>query len=282
MFSNLKKNFNLNNKTAIITGSAGLLGEEHALALLDIGARVILTDINEKKLIKSYKKLKKRYSKIIPFVLDVTKIQSLIKLNEYLIKKKIKVDILINNAAIDSKFVKDNKQGNFENFTLNQWNNELSVGLSGAMLCSQIFGSQMVKNKGGVILNIASDLSVIAPNQSLYKTKNKSKKDFYKPVTYSVIKTGLIGLTRYIATYWNTKNVRCNALSPGGVENNQKKEFKEKLKSLIPLGRMARKNEYRGAIQFLCSDASKYMNGQNIIIDGGRSVWWLLYNFFYD
>ncbi len=273
MFSNLKKNFNLNNKTAIITGSAGLLGEEHALALLDIGARVILTDINEKKLIKSYKKLKKKYSKIIPFVLDVTKIQSLIKLNEYLIKKKIKVDILINNAAIDSKFVKDNKQGNFENFTLNQWNNELSVGLSGAMLCSQIFGSQMVKNKGGVILNIASDLSVIAPNQSLYKTKNKSKKDFYKPVTYSVIKTGLIGLTRYIATYWNTKNVRCNALSPGGVENNQKKEFKEKLKSLIPLGRMARKNEYRGAIQFLCSDASKYMNGQNIIIDGGRSVW---------
>ena len=273
MFNNLKKNFNLNNKTAIITGSAGLLGEEHAMALLDIGAKVILTDVNEKKLKTSYNKLKKKYKKVIPFVLDVTSIQSINKLNKYLKKKRIRINILINNAAIDSKFTKTNKQNNFENFSLSQWNSELSVGLTGAMLCSKIFGSEMVKTKGGVILNIASDLSVIAPNHNIYKTKNKLQKDFFKPVTYSVIKTGLIGLTRYIATYWNSKNLRCNALSPGGVENNQKKEFKHKLKSLIPLGRMAQRNEYRGAIQFLCSNASKYMNGQNIIIDGGRSVW---------
>lgn len=273
MFNNLKKNFNLNNKTAIITGSAGLLGEEHAMALLDIGAKVILTDVNEKKLKTSYNKLKKKYKKVIPFVLDVTSIQSINKLNKYLKKKRIRINILINNAAIDSKFTKTNKQNNFESFSLSQWNNELSVGLTGAMLCSKIFGSEMVKTKGGVILNIASDLSVIAPNHNIYKTKNKLQKDFFKPVTYSVIKTGLIGLTRYIATYWNSKNLRCNALSPGGVENNQKKEFKHKLKSLIPLGRMAQRNEYRGAIQFLCSNASKYMNGQNIIIDGGRSVW---------
>ncbi len=273
MYKNLKKNYNLNGKTAIITGSAGLLGEEHAIALLDIGAKVILTDINEKKLNHACSKLKKKFNNIVPFVLDVSNINSVNKLNNFLKKKRIRVDILINNAAIDSKVEEDKKNNKFENFSLSQWNNELSVGLTGAMLCSKIFGGEMSKNKGGVILNIASDLSVIAPNQQLYKSKNKSQNNFFKPVTYSVIKTGLIGLTRYIATYWNNKNVRCNALSPGGVENKQKKEFKNKLKSLIPLGRMAQKNEYRGAIQFLCSDASKYMNGQNIIIDGGRSVW---------
>ena len=129
-------------------------------------------------------------------------------------------------------------------------------------------------NKGGVILNISSDLSVISPNQKIYEVNNRSQKEQpVKPVTYSVIKVGLIGLTKYVATYWASNNIRCNALSPGGVFNNQDIDFVNRLNNLIPLGRMARKDEYRSAIQFLCSDASSYLNGQNIVIDGGRSVW---------
>jgi NAD(P)-dependent dehydrogenase (short-subunit alcohol dehydrogenase family) len=138
----------------------------------------------------------------------------------------------------------------------------------GSMLCSKIFGEIMSKNQtGGVILNIASDLSVIAPNHSIYK------KGVYKPVMYSVIKHGLLGLTKYLATYWHNKKIRCNSISPGPVENNQSKNFINKLKKQIPLNRLAKKDEYISAIQFLCSDASSYMTGQNLIMDGGRSAW---------
>ena len=130
------------------------------------------------------------------------------------------------------------------------------------------------QGRGGVILNIASDLSVFSPDQRLYRQEGlPDALQPVKPITYSVIKTGMIGLTRYLATYWATKGVRCNALSPGGVTNGQGLEFVQRLSALIPLGRMAEKDEYRSAVQFLCSDASSYMNGQNIVMDGGRSVW---------
>jgi NAD(P)-dependent dehydrogenase (short-subunit alcohol dehydrogenase family) len=131
----------------------------------------------------------------------------------------------------------------------------------------------MASKHGGVILNIASDLSVIAPDQRLYEQEGvDALMQPVKPVTYSVIKTGLIGLTRYLASYWANKNIRVNALSPGGVFNNHDIEFVKKLSKLIPLGRMAHRDEYKGAIQFLCSDASSYMTGQNLILDGGRSI----------
>ncbi len=264
-------NYKLNKKFCLITGAAGLLGYEHACAILESEGNVVLTDLNEKKLIQIQKKLKTLFSKqkILYYKMDVSNINSINYVLKKLKKQKIKIKILINNATIDSKIGKKNNFSNnfqFENFSLDVWNKEIEVGLTGAMLCSKVFGNEM-RSGGGVILNIASDLSVIAPKQSIYTYKN------VKPVTYSVIKHGLIGLTKYLATYWPTKNIRCNALSPGGVFNNQGKKFLSNLKSEIPMKRLANKNEYRSAIQFLCSDASSYMTGHNLIVDGGRTIW---------
>lgn len=265
--------YDLRNKYCLITGAAGLLGEEHAHSLLEINANVILTDIDIKKLNFVKKRLIKKYpmSKIFITKMDVSKESSIKKVVKNLKKKKVKLYCLINNAAIDAKIKKNQKMSNsssFEKVLLQDWERHLSVGLTGAMLCSKYFGRMIVSNKnGGVIINVASDLSVIAPNHRIYS------KGVFKPVMYSVVKHGIIGLTKYLATYWNNKKLRCNAISPGPIQSNQPKKFIKKLKFQIPLNRLASKNEYRGAIQFLCSDASNYMTGQNLIIDGGRSVW---------
>jgi NAD(P)-dependent dehydrogenase (short-subunit alcohol dehydrogenase family) len=272
--------FDLTGKTALITGAAGLLGMEHAAALLESGASVVLTDIGESALADARATLSHNFpsEKIITTVMDVTQPDMIRAVAEMLWSTSIRIDILVNNAAIDPK-VQDGlgviETSRMEKFPLDQWNLQISVGLTGAFLCSQIFGTQMANDgNGGVILNIASDLSVFSPDQRLYRKEGLSEElQPVKPVTYSVIKSGLVGLTRYLATYWADKGVRANALSPGGVFNGQGDEFVQRLSSLIPLGRMAKRDEYRAAVQFLCSDASSYMNGQNIVMDGGRSVW---------
>jgi NAD(P)-dependent dehydrogenase (short-subunit alcohol dehydrogenase family) len=271
--------FDNTGRTALITGGAGLLGIEHAKAMLSIGADVIITDLSIDKLIKVREYLASSFSKskIKTFVMDVSSEISVSKVSEDISDLGVRVDILINNAAINpganslQSAIKDTR---LENFSLEQWNLEMSVGITGAFLCSKVFGSIMAADRlGGVILNIASDLSVIAPNQELYRREGLADElQAVKPVTYSVIKTGLIGLTRYLSSYWAHKGIRCNALSPGGVYDGQSDEFVNRLNDLIPMGRMARYDEYVGAVQFLCSDASLYMNGQNIVMDGGRSV----------
>ncbi len=272
--------FNLSGKTALITGAAGLLGIEHAAALLESGAQVVLTDIGEAALLSAHTNLAQNFdaTKIITKVMDVTNPQRVHVVAEELWADGLRIDILVNNAAIDPKVKGDQgvlETSRLENFPLDQWELQVAVGLTGAFLCSQVFGAAMAKDgKGGVILNIASDLSVFSPDQRLYRKQGLTDDaQPVKPVTYSVIKAGLIGLTRYLATYWADKNVRCNALSPGGVYNGQGDEFVQRLSSLIPLGRMASRDEYHAAVQFLCSDASSYMNGQNVVMDGGRSVW---------
>ncbi len=270
----------LNGKTALITGAAGLLGVEHAAALLESGATVVLTDISEAALSVAYETLSRVADsvRIHRQVLDVAKPDSIKAVAENLAEKGIRVDILVNNAAIDPKVNGDQgilETSRLENFSIEQWDIQIAVGLTGAFLCSKEFGTAMAMDgNGGVILNIASDLSVFSPDQRLYR-KNSLSDDMQpvKPVTYSVIKAGLIGMTRYLATYWADKGVRCNALSPGGVYTGQSEEFVQRLTSLIPMGRMASRDEYRSAVQFLCSNASAYMNGQNIVMDGGRCVW---------
>ena len=241
---------------------------------------MVLTDISNKELNKVKKDLQKKniIGTVTSFNMDVTSKKDISRVSKLLSKSKKRIDILINNAAINPQVknkLSSKNESRLENFSSLSWDKEIEVGLKGAFLCSQIFGSLMASDgKGGVILNISSDLSVISPNQKIYEIDNRPQNEQpVKPVTYSVIKVGLIGLTRYVATYWARNKIRCNALSPGGVFNNQDEEFVNRLNNLIPLGRMARKDEYRSAIQFLCSDASSYVNGQNIVIDGGRSVW---------
>ncbi len=276
----MKNKFNLTNKTVLITGGGGLLGIEHATALLEIGAKVIITDINSDLLLRAKDILSNKFNlkNILIFKMDVTKLDSIKEISNEIIKLGLRVDILINNAAIDPKVKGNNvnvETSRLEEFSLNQWNIEVSVGLTGAFLCSQVFGKLMsLDGLGGNILNIASDLSIISPFQDLYKKENLPENlQPVKPITYSVIKSGLVGMTKYLATYWAEKGVRSNALSPGGVYVDQNEQFVKKISSLIPLNRMANKDEYHGAIQFLCSDASAYLNGQNIVMDGGRSVW---------
>jgi NAD(P)-dependent dehydrogenase (short-subunit alcohol dehydrogenase family) len=272
--------FDLTDKAALITGAAGLLGLEHAAALLDCGATVVLTDVSEAALSVTQTSLSQSFpnGRIVTFVMDVSKPEYILGVAQALALQDLRIDILVNNAAIDPKVKGEQgmlETSRLENFSLEQWDLQISVGLTGAFLCSQVFGAAMaVDGKGGVILNIASDLSVFSPDQRLYKKAGlPNNLQPVKPITYSVIKAGLVGLTRYLATYWADQGVRSNALSPGGVFTGQDDEFVQRLSTLIPLGRMAKHDEYRSAVQFLCSDASSYMNGQNVVMDGGRSAW---------
>ena len=266
----------LENKIAVITGGGGLLGVKHAEALLEANVKVLLLDINAEALNLAKTNLNSVNCETL--ICDITSEEAVKTALSFAVQKWGRAPhILINNAAIDPK-VKKNDDGKnlsrLENFSLEQWNLEINVGLTGSLICSKIFGSEMAKLKSGVILNIASDLGIIAPDQRLYRKEGVAEdQQNVKPVTYSVIKHGLIGLTKYLATYWGPVGVRCNAFAPGGVYNNHPEEFVAKISQLIPMGRMAKIGEYKESILFLCSDASSYMNGAVLTADGGRSAW---------
>jgi len=273
----VKQSFDLTGKVAVISGGAGLLGEKHAEAIAEFGGIPILLDIDEKAGTKKASRISNEYQVDCEFMLcDITDESQILSVRDTLLSRFGHIDILINNAAIDPK-IKDDSEINLsrlENFSIDQWNLELSVGLTGSMLCSKIFGYEMSKAGEGVILNISSDLGIIAPDQRIYKKDGLPENEQpVKPVTYSVIKHGLIGLTKYLATYWADKGVRCNALCPGGIYNNQPDEFVKKISNLIPLGRMADEDEYKASVVFMVSEASAYMNGSILSVDGGRSIW---------
>ena len=269
--------FDLTGRVAVITGGTGLLGQQHAEAIARAGGIPVLADIRVSGVDPESQAWKVRFGeRACAIQTDITDPESVKKLLKTVLDKFSRVDILVNNAANNPKM--ENKAqvefSRLEFFLLEQWDADLNVGLKGAFLCSQVIGAEMARRKQGVIVNVASDLAVIAPDQRLYRKPGLSEdQQPVKPVTYSVVKTGLIGLTRYLATYWANCGIRVNAISPGGVYNNQSEDFVERLANLIPLGRMANASEYQAAILFLCSDASSYMTGSNLVIDGGRSCW---------
>lgn len=264
--------FNLENKTVIVTGALGLIGKQHCISLSEAGANVVVADIDENKA--------KIFAVTLPnnamgIYLDVTDKENIQNAKEIIMKEYGSIDVLINNAAIND-MVEDPKANivlsRFENYPLDLWNKSLQVNVTGTFLCSQVFGSQMAEQKKGSIINIASTYGIVAPNQSLYQDKFGNQ-NFYKPPAYSVSKSAILGLTKYLAAYWGKEGIRVNSLSPGGVKNNQDEEFVEKYSKRTPLGRMAEPTDYQGAVVFLASDASGYMNGANLIVDGGWTCW---------
>jgi len=277
MMNTILQKFRLNNKVAIITGGAGLLGMKHAEVIAEVGGIPVLWDINSQAVQDRSREIAEKYN--IPcqgMNVDITDSENVKNGVNKVLKTLHRVDILINNAANDPKVAHDESPAwsRLENFSLDMWQKDIAVGLTGAFLCSREIGLYMAKHGGGVILNIASDLGVIAPDQRIYRKEELDENEQpVKPVTYSVVKHGIIGLTKYFATYWADKKVRVNAISPGGVYTDQPEDFVEKLTNLIPMGRMADQDEYKAAVLFLISDASSYMTGSNLIIDGGRTCW---------
>lgn len=247
----------------LVTGGAGFLGSFYCEKFIKNNHYVICVDNNEKKLKRLKNKFKKKF---IIFNCDISSEKEVKQLFNC-VNKKFFVNILVNNAAIDA--VPLNIKRNNKYPEISQWDKEMDVGLKGSYIMIKYFGEFMYKKNNGSIINIGSDLSVIAPNQKVYKGVYKN---YFKPVTYSVLKHGLLGMTKYFASMYADKNVRVNMLSPGPVKNKQKKKLISNLLDLIPAKRLADREDIAEAILFLSEKKSQYINGQNIILDGGRTI----------
>jgi len=274
--TDLRQTFDLTGRVAVITGGAGLLGRHHAAAIAGAGGIPVLVDLPRADPGAVAARMGQDGRVAAGYAADITRESEIARVRDSVMTAFGRIDILINNAANNPKVEEAGSDAwaRVEAFPPEVWESDIAVGLTGAFLCCKVFGSEMAKIGRGVILNIASDLSVISPDQRLYRRAGlPDEQQPVKPVTYSVVKTGLVGLTRYLATYWAAQGVRVNALSPGGVFTGQPVDFVQRLSERIPLGRMATDDEYEGAVIFLCSDASSYLTGANLVIDGGRSCW---------
>lgn len=264
--------FSLKNKVAVVTGALGLLGKQHCYALSEAGAVVVACDLNEKECRDFAFSLE---GENFGLEVNITSPESIKGLKDKILKKYKTIDVLINNAAINDMFESPtaaSELSKFENYPLDLWNKSIEVNITGTFLCSQILGSQMALQGKGAIVNIASTYGIVAPNQSIYKKEDGSQ-SFYKSPAYPATKGAIIAFTKFLAAYWGKDGVRVNCLSPGGVENNQEEYFIKNYSANTPLGRMAVPTDYKGAIVFLASDASSYMTGANLIVDGGWTAW---------
>jgi len=260
--------FDLTDRVAIITGGAGLLASEHAIALSSYGAKIILADFNLDKCKEAVTVLQKNGINAQAKFCDVTKKESWEALLADVLSAYGKIDILINNAGFTNQSKSANFDASFENFPLEDWHAIMNVNLTGTFLGCQTIGKQMLLQGKGSIINIASLYGVVSPNHNIYPGTGISQ-----PVAYSVSKHGVVSLTKYIATLWASKGVRVNALTPGGIFNGHQGLFLERFKQLNPIGRMSEKEELRGGIVYLASDASSHVIGHNLIIDGGWTAW---------
>ena len=266
--------FQLTDRIAVVTGAAGLLGSGFCRILAKAGASVVVADIDEDgaKLVAG--EIKNEGLFAIPAQVDITDPASVDELIETVMREYGGLNILVNSAALDPKFDPDHHEQTsnaFEDYPLESWNQALDVNLTGMFLVSQASVVPMLAKDGGVIINICSTYGLVGPDQRLYEREGHPPQ--YKPVYYSVTKAGVLGFTRYLAAYYAGKNIRVNALTPGGVFNDHNDEFVEKYAARTILGRMARKDELNGALLFLSSDASSYMTGANLVVDGGWTAW---------
>ncbi len=270
--------FRVDNKVIVITGAAGLLGRKHAEVIAAYGGTPVLLDLYKEPVEQLAMELNEKYnSNAVGVSVDITDEQQIEENAKWVVKKFGKIDGLVNNAANNPKVENQGEKdfSRLENFPLDTWNQDIAVGLTGAYLCSKHYGAKIAENKnGGTITNISSDLGLMAPDQRLYMKDGLPRdQQPVKPVTYSVVKSGLIGLTRYLATYWPDRGVRCNAICPGGVENGQPESFLKEVSSRIPMNRLANADEYQGTLIWMISDASSYLNGSVVAVDGGRTAW---------
>ena len=270
----ISKLFDLEGRNIVITGASGLLGSQYANTLSSAGANIILLDIDTAKNEKLESEITKKYgNKSCAYTLDISKQNDVTKLSKKILKDFKKIDGLINNAAYTTKGAKeksDNAFGSFENFPIDIWQKSLDINLSGVFFCSQAFGSIMAKQGKGVIVNIASTYGLVGADQRIY-----GKSGLNLPISYAATKGAIVNFTRYLAAYWHGKNIRVNTLSPGGVADPtyQEQNFIKKYSERTILGRMAKQDEYNGAMLFLISDASSYMTGSNLVVDGGWTAW---------
>ena len=264
--------FSLKDKVAIITGALGLIGKNHCFALSEAGANIVVCDLDELKCQEFAKSLT---TKSIGIGVNITNKSSIENLKDKTIKEFGKIDILVNNAAINDMFENPQaaaEKSMFEYYPIDMWQKSLDVNVTGTFLCSQVIGTEMAKAGQGSIINIASTYGIVGPDQSIYKKPDGSQ-SFYKSPAYPATKGAIINFTRFLAAYWGPKGVRVNTLSPGGVENNQDEYFIKNYSDKTMLGSMAAPDDYKGAIVFLASDASSYMTGANLIVDGGWTAW---------
>jgi NAD(P)-dependent dehydrogenase (short-subunit alcohol dehydrogenase family) len=260
--------FSLKNKTAIVTGALGLLGKKHCEALAQAGANVVVADMNEAACIAFAGGLGKQHSGL---KVDVTSESSLKNARDQVLTRYGSIDVLVNNAAINDMFENPGmakELSAFENYPLDAFKKSLDVNVTGVFLASQVFGAVMAEQHSGSIINIASTYGIVGPDQSIYRNEC-GEQTFYKSPVYPVTKGAVVNFTRFLAAYWGNRGVRVNTLSPGGVENAQNEFFIQNYSSKTLLGRMAQPNDYQGALVFLASDASAYMTGANLVVDGG-------------
>lgn len=272
--STLPKLFDITGRTAVVTGGAGLLGKKFCQTLVEAGASVLIADINGEAADRLAKSFTKSGYRAKGCETDVTSPESVSQMAEKALKAYGGVNILVNSAALDPKIDPNSRfsnSGSFDETPLDIWQQALDVNLTGVMLCCRAVLKAMVVRRSGVIINIASIYGVVAPDQRLYSQEGKSPQ--YKPAYYSVTKAGILGLTRYLASYYGDNNIRVNALTPGGVFNEQGDNFVQRYSTRTVLGRMADLDDMNGALLFLASDASSYMTGANLIVDGGWTAW---------
>ena len=263
--------FSLSGKVAIVTGACGLLGKKHCEALAQAGASVVVADLDRELSTILANSLPDNHMGV---ALDVTNQYSIKEAKELVLEKYGSIDVLVNNAAINDMFENPQlkeEQSRFENYPLTMWRQALDVNVTGVFLCSQIIGSVLAEQAKGSIINIASTYGVTAPDQTLYKDED-GLQTFYKSAAYPTTKGAVISFTRFLSAYWGNKGVRVNSLSPGGVQNGQDEYFINKYSQRTPLGRMAKDSDYQGALIFLASDASSYMTGANLVVDGGWTI----------